>query len=388
MTKTLRVAQVGYAFMGGAHSFAWRNVVPQFGLDVDVQRAVLIGRTQGNLEAAAHQLGWAETATDWHEVIERDDIDIVDICSPGGSHAEIAIAALEAGKHVLCEKPLANSSVEADRMAEVAAEASKRGIRSMVGHSYRRAPAVSLMKRMYDEGAVGTLRHIRGLYLQDWIVDPEFPLVWRLRAADAGTGSLGDIGSHVIDMAQFVTGQNLVGFSALSETFVKDRPLPGAYSGLSAGAVSDERGTVDVDDATIILSRTDAGALATFEATRFATGRKNFIQLELNGSNGSLLFNFENMNELLYCEHTGSAEDGFRRIEATDASHPYLEAWWPPGHGLGYENCFVNQARDFVVSILEGTDPEPSFAVGAHLQHQLEAIVASAAANATWTPVS
>jgi predicted dehydrogenase len=388
-TRTVRIAMIGYAFMGAAHSQAWRNVHRFFDLGVHPEMAVVVGRDGAKAAEAAERLGWQSFATDWREVVARDDIDVVDICTPGDTHAEIAIAALQAGKHVLCEKPLANTVAEAEQMAQAAAAARAAGALSMVGFSYRRVPAVALMRRMVAEGAVGEIRHVRGQYMQDWITDPEFPLVWRLRKEVAGSGALGDIGAHVLDMAQFVTGQRISGVAAQTETFVRQRPLPegdGALGAATAGG-GGATGEVTVDDAAVLIARTDGGALATFEATRFATGRKNHIVLEVNGSAGSLVFEFEDMNGLRYYDATAGDRAGFARIDVTEPTHPYIDAWWPSGHGLGYEHTFVNQARDFLDAIATGQDPSPSFAEGAAIQRLLAAVEQSAAQNAAWTAI-
>ncbi len=386
-SRPLRVAMIGYAFMGAAHSQAWRNVHRFFDLELTPEMAVLVGRDAEAVAAAATTLGWAETSTDWREVVTRDDIDVVDICTPGDTHAEIALAALAAGKHVLCEKPLANTVAEAEEMVAAAERARADGVRSMVGFSYRRVPAVALMRQMVAEGAVGQIRHVRGLYLQDWIVDPEFPLVWRLQKDKAGSGALGDIGAHILDMAQFVTGQRLSSLTAQTETFVPERPLVeqtgGSGGKLGASAAGARTGPVTVDDAAVVLARTDGGALATFEATRFATGRRNRISLEVNGSAGSLAFDFEDMNVLQHYDHSLGDRAGFTTISVTEPTHPYLDAWWPPGHGLGYEHTFVHQARDFLAALAAGEDPTPSFADGAQIQRLLAAVEASAA-DGTW----
>ena len=388
-SSTVRVAMIGYAFMGAAHSQAWRNVHRFFDLGVTPEMAVVVGRDGVKAAAAAERLGWQSSATDWREVIAREDIDVVDICTPGDTHAEIAIAALAAGKHVLCEKPLANSVEEADAMVAAAVSARAHGARSMVGFSYRRVPAVALMRRMIADGAVGQIRHVRGQYLQDWITDPEFPLVWRLRKEVAGSGALGDIGAHVLDMAQFVTGQRIDALAAQTETFVRERPLPegdGALGAATAGTGA-QTGEVTVDDAAVLIARTDGGALATFEASRFATGRKNHIVLEVNGSRGSLVFEFEDMNGLRYYDGSAGDRAGFARIDVTEPTHPYIEGWWPPGHGLGYEHTFVNQARDFLEAIATGADPTPSFEDGAAIQRLLAGVERSAADNAAWTTI-
>ena len=374
--STARVAMIGHAFMGAAHSQAWRNVHRFFDVGLTPQMSVLVGRDATRTAEAGETLGWQRTATDWREVVTSDEVDIVDICTPGDTHAEIALAALAAGKHVLCEKPLANTVAEADLMAEAAQRAAHDGVRSMVGFTYRRVPAVSLMREMIAEGAVGTIRHIRGTYLQDWLVDPASPLVWRLQADKAGSGALGDIGAHILDLAQFTTGQRITGVAAQTETFVTERPLPDDPS---------RSGAVTVDDAMVALARTDGGALCTFEATRFATGRRNRIGLEVNGSHGSLAFNFEDMNVLEHYDPSDGDRSGFRRIQVTEPTHPYIAAWWPTGHGLGYEHGFVHQARDFLTAIAEGSDPTPSFTDGAQIQHLLGAIEQSAGQQASWT---
>src|SRR5688500_15743129 len=295
--RPLRVGMVGYAFMGAAHSHAWRTAPRFFDLPLQPRLTAVAGRNADGVRAAADKLGWASVETDWRRLVERDDIDLIDICTPGDTHADIAIAALEAGKHVLCEKPLANTVAEAVDMADAARRAEERGVRSMVGFTYRRVPAVALAKQLVDEGRLGTIRHVRAQYLQDWIVDPAFPLVWRLQKDKAGSGALGDIGAHIIDLAQHVLGSAITGVSGLTETFVKERPLPEASSGLSASG-SGGTGAVTVDDAALFLARFESGALGSFEATRFASGRKNAIRLEVNGSDGSIAFDFESMNEL------------------------------------------------------------------------------------------
>lgn len=389
-SPAIGVGMVGYAFMGRAHSHAWRTVACAFDLPMRPVMAALAGREQATLEEAARRQAWAATETDWHALIARPDVDLVDICTPGSSHAEIAIAALEAGKHVLCEKPLANTVEEAEAMAAAAADASRRGVRSMVGFSYRRTPALAFARRLIADGRLGTLRHIRTQYLQDWIVDPEFPLVWRLQREHAGSGALGDLGAHIVDLAQFLVGERLSGVSALTETFIRERPLPTASSGLAAvadGAAA--RGPVTVDDAALFIGRFPGGAVASFEASRVAAGRKNALRIEINGDRGSIAFDLERLNELDFHDHTEpAATAGFRRILVTEPDHPYLEGWWPPGHGLGYDHTFVHQMRDLIHAIGEGRDPEPSFADGLQVQRVLAAVEHSAADGSAWTPVA
>jgi predicted dehydrogenase len=386
-TGRLGIGMVGYAFMGAAHSQAWRTAGRFFDLPLEPDLAVLCGRDQAAATAAAAKLGWRSVETDWKQLLTRDDVDLVDVCTPGDTHAEIAIAALDAGKHVLCEKPLANTVDEARAMVAAAERAAARGVRSMVGFNYRRVPAVALAKRLVEQGRIGEVRHVRGVYLQDWIVDPEFPLVWRLQKDKAGSGALGDIGAHVVDLAQFVTGDRLAGVSALTETFVKQRPLPQASSGLSASG-SAERGEVTVDDTALFFGRFGGGAVASFEATRFATGRKNALRLEVNGSAGSLAFDFESMNELSFFDGTEDPETaGFRRILVTEPTHPYAGAWWPPGHGLGYEHTFTHEVADLLRDLAAGTAPTPSFADGLQVQLVLDAVARSAESGSGWQQI-
>ncbi|MEN3269963.1 MAG: hypothetical protein V7646_6857 [Pseudonocardia sp.] len=386
--RTLGVGMVGYAFMGAAHSQAWRTAGRFFDLPLQPDMAVLCGRNPAATIAAAQRMGWRDTETDWKALLRRDDVQLVDVCTPGDTHVEIAVAALEAGKHVLCEKPLANTVDEARVMVAAAERAQARGVRSMVGFNYRRVPAVALARRLVKQGRIGQVRHVRAVYLQDWIVDPEFPLVWRLQAERAGSGALGDIGAHIVDMTQFVTGDRLTGVSALTETFITERPLPEASSGLSASG-SAERGPVTVDDAALFLGRFAGGAIASFEATRFATGRKNAIRWEINGSAGSLAFDFESMNELSFYDGTEDPETaGFRRILVTEPTHPYAGAWWPPGHLLGYEHSFTHEVVDLLRDLAAGTDPTPSFADGLQVQLVLDAVVRSAQSGSGWQAIA
>ncbi|MCW8101823.1 Gfo/Idh/MocA family protein [Streptomyces tauricus] len=390
----LGVGMVGYAFMGAAHSQGWRTADRVFDLPLRPVLAAVCGRDAQAVGAAADRLGWASAETDWRALIARDDVDLVDVCTPGDSHAEIAIAALAAGKHVLCEKPLANTVEEAEAMTAAAEAAAARGQVAMVGFNYRRVPATALARKMVAEGRIGALRHVRVTYLQDWLVDREFPLTWRLRKETAGSGALGDLGAHIVDLAQYLAGEPVVGVSAITETFVRERPLlSGASSGLSAAGGGEPpveaRGPVTVDDAALFTGRFASGALASFEATRFATGRKNSLRIELNGEKGSLAFDLERLNELSYHDGTEpAAHAGFRRILVTEPDHPYLEAWWPPGHGLGYEHTFVHQVRDLVHAIADGGRPLPSFADGLQVQRVLAAVEESAEKNSVFTPIA
>ncbi|MGX9900688.1 Gfo/Idh/MocA family protein [Arthrobacter sp. SA17] len=374
-TSPLGVAMIGYAFMGKAHSNAWRNVASFFDVPAFEQK-VLVGRDAGAVAEAAASYGWAESATDWRSVLERDDIHVVDICAPGWMHAEIAIAALEAGKHVLVEKPLANTLAEAEAMTAAAASARAQGVQSMIGFNYRRVPALALARQLIAEGRLGTVRHVRAAYLQDWLADAESPMTWRLRKETAGSGALGDIASHAIDQIQYLTGQTITEASGLLKTFVAQRPGP---DGLE---------NVTVDDtawATFWLTG-DMGA--SVEASRVATGKKNDLQIEVYGTGGALTFNLENLNELNFLDATVPVrEQGFSRILVNEPEHPYLEAWWPQGHIIGWEHTFTHQIRDFLVAIQNGTEPSPSFEEGLNVQHILAAIEESAANKSTLTVV-
>ncbi len=383
----LGIAMIGHSFMGAAHSQAWRVAPRFFDLPLRPVMAVVCGRDRARAEAAAARLGWAEAMTDWKAVLEREDVQVVDICTPGDTHAEIAIAALEAGKHVLCEKPLANSVAEAEAMAAAAASAARRGVRAMVGFTYRRVPAISLARELVAQGRLGRIHHVRAQYLQDWIVDPAAPLSWRLQKDKAGSGALGDIGAHIVDAAQFILGDTIREVSGTLETFVSERPLAAEHAGLSGTADPSRTGPVTVDDAALFLARFTGGALGAFEATRFANGRKNAIRIEVNGSAGSLAFDFEDMNVLHFYDGTEDpATAGFRRIVVTEPQHPYVDAWWPAGHGLGYEHAFTHQAVDLVRAIAADTDPTPTFADGLQLQRVLTAVEDSAAGR-TWHTV-
>lgn len=365
----LRVAMIGHAFMGRAHSQAWRTVGGIFELPLEPRMTVICGRHRDAVERARRLLGWEEAVTDWRAVIERSDIDVVDICTPGASHVEIAVAALEAGKHVICEKPMANTVEEAKRMCAAAARARENGVRSMVAFNYRRVPAMALAGNLIAEGRLGEIRHVRASYLQDWAIDPELPLLWRFDAVEAGTGALGDMASHIVDLTQFLVGDRVARVTAMTETFIRHRPkLDGSGPGL-----------VTVDDTGAFLARFGNGATGLYEVTRLAPGRRNALRLEINGSEGSLGWALETMNELqlhLASENTGGG--GFKTILVTDPEHPWIASWWPPGHIIGWEHAFTHEVRDLVVAVATGQDPEPSFADGLQVQLVLGAVVESA----------
>lgn len=386
----LRIGMAGYAFMGAAHSHAWRTAPRFFDLPLVPELTALAGRNADAAAAAAAKLGWSSTETDWRRLIERDDIDLIDICTPGDTHAQIAIAALEAGKHVLCEKPLANTVEEAERMAAAARSAATRGVYAMCGYSYRRTPALALAKRMVDSGRLGTIRHVRAQYLQDWLSDANAPMTWRLDRSRSGSGALGDIGAHIIDAAQWITGQQISGVSALMETFVRERPLAGDLVGLGGHGNLDARsprGAVTVDDTAIFTARFDGGPVGVFEATRYALGRRNAMRLEINGSEGSLAFDFEDNNVLSFYDAAEGPDAGFRRIIVTEPEHPYVGNWWPTGHGLGYEHGFTHQVVDLVTALAAGRQPEPSFDDALQVQRVLAAVEGSAGNASRWQKI-
>jgi len=377
--KTLGVGMVGYAFMGRAHSQAWRTVGHFFELPFAPRMAAICGRDRAAVVAAARRLGWAAWETDWKRLVDRDDVELVDVCTPGSSHAEISIAALEAGKHVLCEKPLANTVDEARAMAAAASRAAAAGVRAMVGFNFRRVPAVALARELIAGGRLGAVRQVRAAYLGAHLVDPEFPLVWRLRAEEAGSGALGDLGAHAIDLAQYLVGDHIAGVSGLTETFVRERPLP------EGGG----RGPVTVDDAALFIARFGGGAVGSFEATRFATGHAEGLSVEVNGELGSVVWELGSLNQLrVFDAAADPATQGFRTVQVTKAGHPYAGAWWPDGHTIGYEHTFTHEVRDLLLAIATGSDPVPSFADGLQVQQVLDAVQRSAAAGSTWTEVA
>ena len=376
--KTMNVAIIGTKFMGKAHSNAWLNAPRFFDMGIKPVLRVACGQNEAELKAFAARWGWEETETDWRKVVERDDVDIVDISVPTHLHRDIAVAAAKAGKHIFCEKPFALSLKEAQEMYEAA---DKAGIVHYVNHNYRRCPAVMLAKRLIDEGQIGRIFHWRGAYLQDWIVDPDFPLTWHLQKDKAGTGPHGDLNSHSVDLARFLVG-DIKSVSAMMTTFIKERPLPGAGAAtFSAGSgESTEMGKVTVDDAAFMLAEFENGALGSFEASRFAPGRKNYNSFEIYGSKGSIVFNLERMNELqLFLRDDPAHAQGFRTIIATEGGeHAYVANWWPPGHIIGYEHEFHHAVVDFMKAIETGSGIAPSFYDGVKEVEVLQAGMQSA----------
>jgi len=378
---------VGYRFMGKAHSNAWRQAPHFFPLKAEVEMHTICGRDPGAVEDARRQLGWQYASTDWKAVVNSPEIDVIDINTPNDSHAEIAIAAARAGKHILCEKPLAMDVAQCQQMLDAVKKAR---VVHMVCHNYRRIPAIALAKKMIEEGTLGEIYHYRARYAQDWIVDPKFPLVWRLQKGVSGSGTHGDINAHIIDLARYLIGE-FKEVCGLMHTFIKERPLMdegGKGKGLG-GKGGQKMGKVTVDDAAMFIGRFQNGALANLEATRFALGRKNHIEIEINGSKGSLYFDLEDLNRLKFFDNTRPNDrQGFSDILVTQpgGTHPYVGSWWPPGHIIGYEHTFVHAIADFVNAVVDRKPVQPTFEDGLKNQRVLEAVEESAKSH-QWVKV-
>jgi len=375
--KKLNVGMIGYKFMGKAHSNAWKKAPYFFDVPVEPVLKVVCGRHAGPLKAFADRWGWEEIETDWKKVIDREDIDIVDIGVPTHLHHEIALAAAKAGKHIFCEKPMAVSYNQAKEMFEAARE---NGITHYLNHNYRRCPAVRLAKQLIDDGKIGRIFHWRGAYLQSWIVDPQFPLTWHLQKETAGSGPHYDLNSHSVDLARYLVGE-IKSVACMTTQFIPERPLPdeeaaGTFKGATTG---EGMGKVTVEDAAFMLVEFENGALGSFEATRFAPGRKNYNYFEIYGSQGSLIFDLERMNELKFFSNEDPENaQGFRTIIATEACHDYMENWWPPGHIIGYEHEFVHAVVDFLAAVENGATIEPNFYDGMKEMQILDAGLKSA----------
>jgi predicted dehydrogenase len=371
----INVALIGYQFMGKAHSNAFRQVRRFFPGKLEPRLKVICGRNRAALEAAASQFGWEEIETDWRRVMERDDIDVVDISTPGNLHHPMALAAAAAGKHIICEKPLANTLADAQEMLRAVKKA---GVVHMVMHNYRKIPAVAYLKHWVEEGKLGKIYHYHGAYLQDWIMSPDFPLVWRLDKKIAGSGALGDIGSHAIDFAQYLNGPILTVVSQMT-TFIKERPLPGGGAGAWGAKGQKGKGNVTVDDDANFLTQFKNGSVGVFESSRFCGGRRNYNTFQIYGSKGSAAFNLERMNEVeIYDATDPQANQGFKTINVTESVHPYVGAWWPPGHIIGYEHTFVHAVHDFLTALEKGSIPSPNFEDGVRNQAVMDAIERSA----------
>ena len=362
--KEIRVGIVGTKFMGRAHSNAYLDVAHFFDLPARPVLCAACGRNVSDLEAFADRFGWQTTETSWERLVRRDDVDLVDICTSNVTHMPIAVAAARAGKHVLCEKPIAMNADQARHMLDAVRQA---GVRHMVAFNYRRVPAIALAVQLIEEGKIGEIRHFNAVYYQDWLVDPSSPIVWRHDAKEAGSGAHGDMNAHTVDLARYLAGE-IEAVSGAQEIFVVERPL-GDGSGT---------GTVTADDAMVFLARFSGGALGSFMATRFATGRKNYLRLEIFGSKGALVFNLERLNELEFTSRQDpEPERGFRTIMVTESSHPYVSAWWPPGHIIGWEHTFIHEVRDLLLAIDKGEAVYPDFYDGLRCQQVLDAVVQS-----------
>jgi predicted dehydrogenase len=373
---------VGYRFMGKAHSNAWRQAPRFFPLKAHVEMHTICGRDAAGVQAARAQLGWQNASTDWRELVESPLIDIVDIVTPTCSHAEIAIAAAQNGKHVLCEKPLALNFKQAQAML-VAAQKAK--VIHMVCHNYRRIPAIAQAKKMIAEGALGRIFHYRARYAQDRLADPNFPLDWRLQKDTSGSGVHSDINSHIIDLGRYLVGE-FEAVCGLTHTFITERPLAdNSGKGFTVSAKTPAKmGKVNVPDSAMFLGRMSNGVLANLEATRYASGRKNHIEIEVNGAKGSLYFDFEDMNRLKYFNSDDPKDrQGFRDILVTErgAVQPYVGSWWPPGHIIGYEHTFVHVIADFLNACVDGRPAPPTFEDGLKNQRVLEAVEESSKAG-------
>ncbi len=373
--RELGVAMVGHAFMGRAHGNAYRQVDHFFDLPYRVVPRVVVGRDASRVEAAREKLGFAEASTDLDAVLARDDIDLVDIATPNDSHYELAMAAMRAGKHVLCEKPLALNLTQAKAMAR---EARTRGVAVGLWHNYRRSPSASLARRLIQRGELGAVRHVRAVYLQDWLCDPTVPASWRTDATVCGSGAHGDLNAHLVDMTRFLTGLEFEEVCAASATFTPRRPSTTGRGKTAA---------VTVDDALLFMARFKGGALGSFEATRVAPGRKNYNRIEINGTKGTLVWNFERMNELsLFSFDDAGDAQGFRTIMCMDGSHPYAANWWPDGHIIGYEHTFVHHLADFVTALPKRKRFSPDFDDGVAVQAVLDAALKSAG-NRRWVAI-
>ncbi|NQT59732.1 MAG: Gfo/Idh/MocA family oxidoreductase [Bacteroidetes bacterium] len=381
--KTINIGIIGYQFMGKAHSNAWLQAPKFFTMGIKPVLKVACGRRKEPLQAFADNWGWEEIETDWRKVIERDDIDVIDISVPQHLHYEIALAAAKAGKHIFLEKPMA---MTLDQAKEMAAAAEAAGIVHYLNHNYRRCPAVRLAKKLIDDGKIGDIYHWRGAYLQDWITDPQFPLTWHLQKDKAGSGPHGDLNSHSVDLARYLVG-DIAKVMAMTTQFISERPLPNENAATFKGGVSGTgMGKVTVEDASFMTVMFENGALGSFEASRFATGRKNYNFFEIYGSRGSLIFNLERLNELQYfSKDDPEGTQGFRTILATEGVHDYIANWWPPGHIIGYEHEFVHAVVDFIDAVDKGSSISPNFDDGVKEMEILDAALLSAEEGRTIT---
>ena len=370
--KDINIGMIGYKFMGKAHSNAYSKTNMFFDADANVVRKVICGRDADGVALAAKKFGWEHTETDWKKMASRKDVDAVDINAPSYLHKEMAIFAANEGKHIFCEKPLAFSTADAREIIEAAV---KNGVRHQIAFNFRFAPAVRVIRSLIESGRLGKIYHFRGHYLQDFIISPDFPKVWRLDKSVAGSGSLGDLGAHVIDLARYLVGdvKSVIG---ISKTFIKERAIPSGMTGLSGKADKDApREPIDVDDATSFIGEFECGALLQIEATRFAAGNRNNLSFEINGSLGSVRFGIERICELEYYDaNCDEGLQGFATITITEGSHPYAGNWWPAGHAYGYEHTLVHEIYEFVQSVANGRPCSPDFVDGMKCTQIMEAV--------------
>ena len=377
--QSIGVGMIGTKFMGKAHSNAWSSAGQFFKLPRALKMQVIAGRNPSETASFARQWGWEHASTDWKELLKDPEVDLIDVCTPNNLHAEMSIEALAAGKHVACEKPLAGTLEDARKMKKAAQAAKKKGIQTFVWFNYRRVPAVAFAHQLVKKGKLGRIFHVRANYLQDW-GHGDTPLVWRFDASQAGSGAHGDLNAHIIDATRFITGDEITEVSgAIEKTFIEQRAIPGGASG---GKKKARTMKSTVDDCVLFLARFKGGAVASYEATRLATGNQNRNTIEINGEKGAIRFDFERMNELQWWDNTlPSAMQGWSRIMCTNADdHPYIGAYWPPAHGLGYEHGFVSQSADIAKAISgrKPVVPLPDFSDAYETQRVLEAAVISA----------
>lgn len=378
LKKEIRVALIGHQFMGIAHSNAYRNAAMWTVLPAKIiMKCVCAKDSIENLKEFADKYGWEEYETDWRKVVTREDIDLISIAAPNHLHKEIAIEAAKNGKHVLCEKPLANNLEEAREMLDAV---ERGGVKNCCGYSYRFTPSLALARQLVQDGRIGRIYHVFVRYAQDWITDPNFAMVWRFDKKIAGSGPLGDLSAHSIDATRFVTGLKFKEVTGNLQTLIKERPLDNNNP-------DGPKGRVTVDDVAQFLVNFEGGATGCFESTRLASGRKNYNTIEINGEKGSILWNFEEQNYLMFYDNTQSPEEaGFRKINVTHDVHPYKGGWWPQGHGIGYADSFVIEIAEFIRSIVENRPFEPGFYDGVKCQEVLEAVEQSAKSR-TWIDV-
>lgn len=384
MAKKINVGMVGYKFMGKAHSNAYWQVNRFFDVGLEPVRKAICGRNEAGVKEAAEMWGWESQETSWEKMVDRDDIELVDISTGNDTHRDIAVKAAEKGKHVYCEKPLALDVSQAREMLQAVKEAD---VSHAVSFNYRAVPAVAFARQLIDEGKLGQIYHFRGTYLQDWIMDPDFPMVWRLNKNEAGSGPHGDLNAHIIDLARYLVGE-LEAVVGMDKTFISERPLSDADMDGGLGAKgAGGKGQVTVDDATLFLAKFVNGSVGSFEGTRFAGGRRNHNRFEINGAKGSLVFNLERLNELQYYNvDDPEGLQGFRTILTTEAAHPYIESWWPAGHNVGYEHSFTHTVYNLLNAIDKGQAASPNFEDGVKCQEVLEAVSKSIAAK-SWVEI-